>query len=155
MSALLERSSVARASPTVTAIQRQILRFGVVGLLSTAIHAGLFLLLAAQTRFGPSLSNLIAYLAAWTVSYLGHYYFSFADPDGHQRERHAITISRYVQASMLTLASSAAMVHLVVNVLELSYVLCVPFLVTVVPAVAFCLNRYWVFRRGATSDDAR
>jgi putative flippase GtrA len=127
------------------ALVPQVFRFGLVGILTTAIHVALFTLLAAYFHGNAALANLIAFSIAWTAGFVGHTFFTFAAPTG-LRPPVLASLSRYLLASLATLSTSAAVVHVVVSVIGLPYLYCVPLLVTVVPALAFLLNRNWVFR---------
>lgn len=124
----------------------QIARFGLVGAVATLIHVFVFALLAQRLAGNAFLANLFAYLASWLMGFLGHTYFSFAVSTDEGPPRLLGTAARYLQASIATYMASALAVHVVVSMLGLPYQYCIPFLVTLVPGLAFVLNKYWVFR---------
>ena len=59
---------------------RQMLKFGIVGLLATFVHMVIGFLLI-QSSWQPLVANMIAFGIAFLVSFVGHLGFSFADQD--------------------------------------------------------------------------
>lgn len=119
----------------------QFSRFGLVGVLATAIHYGVALLMILATN--TYLANLLGYCTAVGVSYIGHQRFTFRitlDSASHGRRlpKFIATSLSALILSQLVLAGTAAVgleeaIGLAVAVLS-------------VPPYTFLLSRLWVFR---------
>jgi len=135
----------------------QVLRFGVVGLSATLIHVAVFLLLTGVqfsegSRLDPQVANLLAWMSAFVVSFLGHYHWTFAglqDPGSRSTYQ---TLLRFLVVSLLGLGLNSGLVLLVVDVLGRPPVVAAVFMATLTPAVSFVISRYWAFRGGAGKD---
>lgn len=66
-------------------MQLRILRFGAVGLVSTAIHAICLLLLSSLTTLGGGAANLISFVTAFAFSFKAQQMFTFRDRLGKQQ----------------------------------------------------------------------
>lgn len=55
-------------------------RFGLVGLLSTAVHIAIFWALLTITDITPILANTLAFLTAFNISFGAHYLWTFRSP---------------------------------------------------------------------------
>lgn len=60
-------------------------RFGLVGLLSTAVHIAIVWLLLALASVGPILANTLAFLTAFCISFTGNYLWTFRSPGNPRR----------------------------------------------------------------------
>jgi putative flippase GtrA len=63
----------------------RILRFGSVGLVSTAIHAACLVLLTSMTSLGGGLANVISFVIAFAFSFKAQQVFTFRDRLGKQQ----------------------------------------------------------------------
>lgn len=118
----------------------QLLRFTVVGLVATAMHLFIAIVAYRLLGFGVWSANLSGFLAALSLSYFGHYHFSFSSGRAHM-------------TAMLRFATTALMAYLVnlgaVWLLTSGRV--VPESVAMVigiglmPIVTFTLSRLWVY----------
>lgn len=63
----------------------RILRFGSVGLVSTAIHAICLILLSSLTSLGGGLANVVSFVIAFAFSFKAQQVFTFADRLGKQQ----------------------------------------------------------------------
>lgn len=127
---------------------RQLIRFGGVGGLATLTHV--IVALAAQHWLPVSVqqANLLGFLAAVALSYVGHARFTFRAPVGS-----AAQVRRFAFLSLLGLATSSGTVWLVDTVLGLGFKLAMAIVAVLVPAATFLAMRLWVFRQ--TRADAK
>jgi len=63
----------------------RLLRFGSVGLVSTAIHALCLLLLSSLTTLGGGLANVVSFMIAFAFSFKAQQVFTFRDRLGKQQ----------------------------------------------------------------------
>lgn len=117
------------------------LRFGVVGILATAIHATIFLLLLNLTSLTPTPATVVAFLCAVLVSYSLNHGWTF-----RARGRHARHFPRFVTLALGGAAVNAGLMHLITDVLGLAPLIGLAAVLAVVPALSFLGNHYWSFR---------
>ena len=92
-------------------------------------------------------ANLLGYLAAVAISYIGHQRYSFRiSPEevSHQRQ-----LPRFVAGSLGGLALSYLLLALMRGLLGAPNWLSLAVAVGLVPVYAFVLNKFWVFRATA------
>jgi putative flippase GtrA len=121
----------------------QLFRFGLVGLLSTAVYAAVYWPLATFL-IHPMAAVLVAFAVAVTIGYVLHSRWSFR---GHGRdESSAGTQTRFVLVQTVGLALNAGFTWVLTGPLMHgpTWWPLVP-AVLVTPPVTFALNRWWVF----------
>ncbi len=123
----------------------QVLRFALVGAAATCTHYIVALISAIHINLYGA--NLLGYVAAVAISYLGHQRFSFrvaAEDVSHQRQ-----LPRFVAGSLGGLALSYLLLALMRDWLGAPNWLSLAVAVGLVPVYAFVLNKLWVFRATA------
>lgn len=124
---------------------RQGYRFAAVGLLATAVHVGIALLLTEAAAFGALSANLLAFCVALGVSYGGNRRWTFAATGPHRRQA-----LRFAFVAIVALLLNQLIVHVAVDRWALDFRLALAIVVLVVPILSLMLNRGWVFAgRGA------
>lgn len=120
------------------------LRFAFVGVGATAVHATAYL---GWARLGvpPLVANLLAFAIAVTVSFAGHFHWTFLDARGGRDRRYFKNFFRFAAVATLGLVLNTIGVYVVTVTLALPYEYAAIPMVTVVPLVLFFLNRYWAF----------
>ncbi|MEM6489421.1 MAG: GtrA family protein, partial [Pseudomonadota bacterium] len=120
----------------------RIVRYVTVGLMSTITHVGAFLGLIAFAGIEPALANPLGILCAIPVSYLGHYYVTFASAAGHRG-----AFLRFVLIVLVSFAISQTVVT-VFQSMDWAPTLAAALFVVLVPVANFLLFRYLVFAAG-------
>jgi len=118
----------------------QVGRFGLVGLLATAVHYGLAL--PVTWLAGPYAGNAMGYLAAVAISYLGHHSFTFRVSAAARN--HGRRLRRFLVTSLSALLLSQGVLW-VAQQGSTPEELALLIAVFTVPAVTFSLGRLWVF----------
>jgi putative flippase GtrA len=120
---------------------RQLFRFGMVGGLATVVNSALFLIFVDIFKVVPLLSNLLAFLCAFLVSYFGHSWWTF----GH-RKHSSEKLARFLMTSLLGLAINSCFIWILMHQLHQSaYVAIIP-MIFMTPLLIFCINKSWVFK---------
>lgn len=135
-----------RRPASIELLLAQLLRFGLVGLLATAVHAAAYGVAVSRAAVPPLLANPLAFVAAFVISFVGHHRWTFA---GHGAE---YAIPRFFATALLGLAVNQFMVWLLVERLGLPPLSALFSIVLLVPALVFIASRYWAF---AAPDPAR
>lgn len=123
-----------------SALMRQYMTFGLVGVTATLIH--ILVALVAHDHFGlsPLWANFVAYLTAVSVSYLGNATLTFRKPVLRTDQ-----ISRFAVISLAAFALNQAMVHLCVDMLAWPFALALGVAAMIVPAFTFVMSKIWAF----------
>ncbi|MGH8541983.1 MAG: GtrA family protein [Stenotrophobium sp.] len=122
-------------------LRGELTRFGIVGLLATAIHAAVYSDLAVRLHLEPLLATAAGFACAFSASFLGHRYWTFA----HRRSAFSASLLRFLAAALLGLCSNAYFAWQLVDVLHLPAASALAGVVFVTPLLVFVLSRFWVF----------
>ena len=116
-------------------------RFGVVGLVATAVHVAVGLALHHRAGATPLAANAVAFSVAVIVSFAGQRRLTFPDAaaDG-------ATFLRFVAAALAGLGLNQLIVWAVTGPGGGPYWLALVLVLASVPAVVYSLLRYWTFR---------
>jgi putative flippase GtrA len=123
-----------------------LVRFSGVGVLATLIHGLALNLLVLGAGLHPTLANTGAFLSAFSISYVGHYYFSF-----RSRQNHAAAAPKFFIAALIGLTLNTLTFAIMVNVLQLHYMLAFAGVTLILPPVMFLISRKYVFAPGEES----
>lgn len=118
---------------------RQASRFGVSGLIVTALHAAIAATLVESAGLYPGWANAAAYVVANITSYLLHTYWSFSQRPSAGSWVRFVTVS--IVGLIITFAVSSF-----VDSLGWHYSLGIAAVVITVPPVTFLMHRYWTYR---------
>lgn len=117
-------------------------RYGLVGVLASVVHAGISLMLHEWLLLKPFWAHAGGFVGGLLTAYLGHYHYSFKD-DGAHKQR----FPKFVVTALTGFACHQGGVYVLVNQLQLDYsTLALPILMVTVPVVTFLLSKFWVFR---------
>lgn len=120
------------------------MKFGGVGLLSTAVHVGIFTATIELWQVAPMNANLIGFGFAFWVSFFGHFYWTFANGEDARRPLRGAGV-RFLIVALVGLALNSLVVYSVESVLKLPYFYSTIGMIFLVPLVLFLLSRYWAF----------
>lgn len=116
-------------------------RFALVGIVATLVHMLIAWALIELTRFPPLLANLMAFLAAFVVSFTGHYHWTFQGAGNPWRAMRrlflisssAFAINTLLLAGLLKTSWMSASVAAIVAA-------------GIVPVISFLASRLWGFK---------
>lgn len=116
-------------------------RFAVVGLLATGVHIATAMLVHTLFAVSPLWSNVCGFLAAFSLSYIGHWRWTF-EAEGN----HAFAVPRFVMVALAGFAINHAIVFGITVVAALPLWMAMVPVAIVVPALSFWLNKTRVFQ---------
>lgn len=120
---------------------QQLFRFGIVGGLATLLNSVVFVVLVDRLHIQPLLGNLLAFLAAFFVSYFGHSWWTFKDGK-HSHEK----LAKFLTTSLIGLAINSGFVWVLMHHLhQTAYVAALP-MIFLTPLLVFFINKSWVFK---------
>lgn len=124
-------------------MRQQLLRFGCIGAAAAAVHMGVVALLVP---FGlhPLLANIIGFVSAFNVSYLGHRFWTFGNrtPLSHKR-----SIARFWGIAVTSFAINELLFFLFLNYTTLPYLVALFLVLILVTPITFILSRVWAFAK--------
>ncbi|WP_339636921.1 GtrA family protein [uncultured Sulfitobacter sp.] len=125
---------------------RQLLRFGIVGLLATFVHMVIGFLLI-QSNWQPVFANLLAFTIAFLISFIGHLGFSFAD----QVVSPSSALWKFALVALIGFACNEMLLIMLLSEGELTDTVSLWISTGCAAVLTFALSRLWAFRaaRGA------
>ena len=115
-------------------------RFSAVGALATVVHIGVAVVTVAAIGANPTVGSMIGFVAAFLVSYVGHFRFTFAAP-GRYRDY----LLKFVVSSLASFFLSTSAVWVATAILGIDYKPALIALAIIVPVCNYLVNRFWVF----------
>lgn len=129
---------------------QQSIRFGLVGGLATAVHAGSYAASIEVLETSPLLANSAAFVIAFFVSFAGHLQWTFSDysrsASGHAQ---LSALARFLVTAIAGFCMNTAAVLLLVGILDANPLMAVLPMITITPISTFLLSRHWVFPTAA------
>ncbi|MCM8627397.1 GtrA family protein [Accumulibacter sp.] len=117
-------------------------RFGLIGLMATAVHLLMVWQLIARTELPALVANLLAFLTAFWVSFVGNYFWTFQVPGSPWR-----ALCRFLLIATSGLALNTLLLACLLSGNLLSPTAAALVSTAAVPAVTFLASRFWGFRR--------
>lgn len=115
-------------------------RFFAVGTIATIVHIGVAMIVVAAAGANPTVGAMIGFVAAFMVSYFGHFRFSFA-ASGRYRDY----LLKFAVSSLASFLLSTAAVWVATAILGIDYKPALIALAIIVPICNYLVNRFWVF----------
>ena len=117
-------------------------RFIIIGGGAAATHYTVALALV-HSGLEPQRANVLAFLVAFNVSYLGHRFWTFADTHLRHRE----SLPRFAVVAGSSFALNALLFHLLLRYTGMPYYLALALVLVAVAALTFFTSRLWAFVR--------
>lgn len=119
----------------------RVLRYGVAGLVATAVYFAALTALVELIHLAPVPAAVLATLVVIVTSYVFNRAFVF-----DTNRPHASAFTRFGLASLLSIALNAALMHLATVTLRWPYLAGAVLTTLIVPPLNFVVNYLWAFR---------
>ena len=119
---------------------KSLLWFLAVGGSAAAVHFGVVLLLVSQHRVPALAANVVGFLMAFCVSFLGHHRLTFAGGPASARQ----SLPRFAAVAVLGFVSNELLYALLLA-LGFDYRLSLLVVLVAVAGMTWLLSRYWAF----------
>ena len=119
----------------------ELVRFGVVGVAALLVHLASVALWWVPAGLPPLVANVLAFLLAFSVSYLGHRHLTFRA--GHVAHRQSLP--RFFVVAGLGFAVNESLYFLLLHYTRLDYRLALLIVLGMVAAMTFILGKWWAF----------
>jgi putative flippase GtrA len=118
-----------------------LLWFGLVGASAAAVHFGVVCLLVSLGWAAALLANVLGFLLAFGVSFIGHHRLSFAAQQARGRE----ALPRFALVALLGFISNELMYAVLLR-WGMEYRLALLLVLITVAAMTWLLSRHWAFK---------
>jgi len=132
---------VTRAFEKYKTLVYESLRFGSVGAAATVVHLGVAWLAVRSVGMRPLAGNLVGYIPALILSYLGHAFWTFK-----RRGNHARSFAKFWVVSIGTFFLSILTILVMVSWQGWAIEWALLINLFVLPLSSWLLNRIWVFQ---------
>ncbi len=119
----------------------KLVRFGIVGVAATGVHAGVVVGLVEFAGVYPLCANVFAYFCAVAVSFSGHLYWTFRAQD----RKSFRMFGRFLVVSVSGFGLSQALFWVLFEVAGVDYRATLAAVVLTVPTFTFLTSQFWVF----------
>ena len=121
---------------------KYITRFLSVGLIATAIHALVYLVITTSFTINPQFANVSGYVCAFLFSYYYQMNWTFSE---RQKKSGGVSFFRFLATSLMGLSLNAFFVFVVTDLLILPAPYAIVGIVFITPPLTFVLLNLWVF----------
>ncbi|PZP55839.1 MAG: GtrA family protein [Micavibrio aeruginosavorus] len=119
----------------------ELVRFGIVGVGATLTHLLAAFLLRHQTEIPLIAINIIAFLIAFGVSFIGHHYWTFQGAS-----KKSESLPKFFGVALSGLAASTLLLSLLIR-LDIANDFVKLFIsIIIIPFVTYFLSKFWAFR---------
>lgn len=122
-------------------ISQQLVRFGIIGVIASAIHTGCVIVQVERFHLAPLMANVFAFCIAFVASYTGHRYWTFA-----AQRTTGFALGRYLLVALTGFALNEALFYFFLRVYHLYYLFALLLVLFIVPGITFVLSKVWAFR---------
>lgn len=122
---------------------RQLVRFMCVGGGATITHYLGVLILTYHWRLNPEAANVLAFIIAFAVSFIGHWRWTFREQQA--RFQRALPAFAFIAISMFLL--NACIFHLLLEFMRIRFEISLLFAQSVVVLITYVASKYWAFAR--------
>lgn len=122
------------------ALLPQLLKFGLVGLLATAVHAATYLI-AVLKDVAPLAANAGGFCMAFLFSFVGHWRWTFIQSAMPARRAFA----KFLLTSLIGFASNGVLTWVSTDALHLPSASALVGILFVTPLLVFFLAKHWAF----------
>ncbi|UQG54442.1 MULTISPECIES: GtrA family protein [unclassified Marinobacter] len=119
---------------------RQIIRYGITGLIGTTVHFGTLFFLVEIYAVDAVKASSCGFILTVIISYILNYFWTFKT-----RGNHLPTFIKYLSVSCSGLLLNALIMHVGVNNFGFHYGISQAFVVLVIPLTNYLINHYWTF----------
>ena len=120
----------------------RLVRYALIGVCATLVHAAILWLLVTYAELRPSIATILGFLTAFSVSYLGHYHFTFQSTEPHGR-----ALPRFLAVALCGVFLNGLIFIIVDEGFNLDYWIAFAIAVIIVPVFGFALSGRVAFKK--------
>ncbi|MGZ8272004.1 MAG: GtrA family protein [Methylophilus sp.] len=131
-----------KSTSTISQYQKSVTWFTIVGALAALTHYVVAVGLERLLNMQPAWSNVLGFILAFPVSYVGHRKFSFA----HQSSSNSHALPRFLFVALAGFVANQSLVILGLSYTPLPFWLLLGMVMVVVALSTYLLSHYWAFK---------
>ena len=116
-------------------------KFSTVGLIATAVHALILVILIQGDDISPVLATAAAFMVAFVFSFFGHHFWTF-----NSRTKRKNAVWKFLAVQSTAFAANNVVLITLLNMHILPQIVVALASLFVMPLLTYFLNRMWVFR---------
>ncbi len=121
---------------------RSVSWFVIIGGLAAAVHYVVAVVLEVGAIASPAWANVLGFLCAFPVSYIGHRKFSFST----QKTLHQQAFPKFLMVAMGGFMANQILLLTLMKISVLPFWLVLALVMVVVAVSTYLLSRYWAFK---------
>lgn len=121
-------------------LDRQVVRYIIVGVTGTVTHLALLAFCVEIFRLNPLYGVVVGFAGALSVSFIMNHYWTFKS-----RRARLSSLWRYITVSCSGLLLNTTLIYFLIYHLEFGYFVAQSSAITIIPVSNYLLNRYWTF----------
>jgi putative flippase GtrA len=127
---------------------RRFVLYAAAGAAATATHYAVMIAMVSWAKWPEVLATCVGFLAGACVKYPLNYWGVFAS-----RQRHSVAVTRFAIALAVSFVLNAALFAILLQVLDVHYMVSQVLTTGVVLFANYLLARYWIFSGPAGGDE--
>lgn len=121
----------------------QVAKYGVVGVIATSIHSGIYHILMESHFMNSTFNNLLCYFFSLQVSYWGHRIVTFSNPKDLNTKQ---SLRKFLISAGSSILISSTVSFVLIDTMRYSHYWLIGFNVCCLPFFTFMLLKLWVFK---------
>ena len=123
----------------------QLFRFGVVGTTAAIVNLVVLALIVELLHWPPLLANVLAFIAAYHVSFYGHHHWTFHQKDKIRQKK--VAWAKFLVVAILSFILNEVLFFVFLHLVGLYYLLALFITLLIVPPATFVMSKMWAFRQ--------
>ncbi|MDF1797473.1 MAG: GtrA family protein [Coxiellaceae bacterium] len=119
----------------------QMMRFAIVGMSSTVVHFSSVMLLVALGGMKPLIANIFAFLIAFSVSFFGHWLWTFSGTTQNFRQ----SLPRFFTIAVISFAVNETFYWYLLHRVHMHYSIALVIVLACVSIFTFTASKLWAF----------
>ena len=119
----------------------QIMRFGLVGVVASAVHFSIVVMLVQQLSLAPLIANIIGFSIGFQVSYSGHRHWTFRGTTAE----HSVAYTRLLILQINNFILNETFYYILLN-MHIPYQIALIIVLSIMPILTFTISKLWIFR---------
>ena len=127
-------------------LAKQLVSFGLIGLIATFVHALVFHFSYVYLEFSSLRANTVGFLIAFSVSYMGQFRITFRRESKQVSNKYGAFL-KFFCVAMIGFGLNTVFAFVVIDVMVMPHYVYLFLLCCVTPLVIFLLTKLWVFSK--------
>ncbi len=119
----------------------QLCRFGIVGVSAAAVNFLMVVIIVENAQWDPLLANIVAFLLAFIVSYIGHRFWTF----NHKTHKKS-SLTKFLIVAVNSFICNEGLFAILLHTTSVHYTTALIITIFVVAIITFIFSKLWAFK---------